>query len=247
MLVSVKGQNRNTYTKLRKFQKNAALPKLQFIFMLHWLTAYTIPLGFLGRLCTFAIEKILLFMENSSKTRFGLLAGMILLAALSRLLPHPPNFTPVTAMALFGGAYLLNKKIAFIIPILAMWISDLILNNLVYAAYFEGFSWYGNLYVYGAMILIVALGIALLKKVTIGKLIGVSLGASLIFFLISNFGSWLQIPAYSKDFNGLLQAYAAGLPFLRNSILGTLFYSGVLFGTFEWLKSRYPALQFANG
>ncbi len=185
-------------------------------------------------------------MNNNANVRFGLLAGMILLAALSRLLPHPPNFTAVGAMALFGGAYLSDRRLALLVPFLAMWISDLILNNLVYGAYFDSFSWYGNFYVYGAFVLITLLGIGFLKKVSVQRLLGLSISASLLFFLITNFGDWLGNPIYPQNGTGLVQAYVAGLPFLRNTLLGDLFFCGVLFGTFEWLKNQYPALQFAR-
>lgn len=184
-------------------------------------------------------------MNNSVNARFGLITGMIFLAALSRLLPHPPNVTAVSAMALFGGAYLSDRRLAILVPLAAMWISDLILNNVFYAAYFDSFSWHGNFFVYGAFILIAVLGMTFLKKISLARLIGVSLSASLLFYLITNFGAWLGNPLYPQNTAGLLEAYVAGLPFLRNTILGDLFFTGVLFGTFEWLKSRYPTLELA--
>lgn len=182
-------------------------------------------------------------MNKITNLRFGLIAGMILLAALSRLLPHPPNFTAVGAMALFGGAYLSDRRIALLVPLLAMWVSDLILNNVVYGAYFDGFSWYGSFYVYGSFLLIALLGTTFLKKVTTGRVVGLSLSASMLFFLITNFGDWLGNPIYAQNLQGLSMSYAAGLPFLRNALLGDLFFCGLLFGTFEWLKNQYPTLQ----
>jgi len=89
---------------------------------------------------------------------FIIVAILILVAALSRLLPHPPNFTPIGGMALFGAAYFSKKHLALIIPLVALWISDLILNNVVYGAYYDGFSWMGMPMVYAAFIIIALMG-----------------------------------------------------------------------------------------
>lgn len=172
---------------------------------------------------------------------------MILMAALSRLLPHPDNVTPVGAMALFGGAYFSRKYLAFLLPLAAMWFSDLLLNNLYYARlypeYYDGFVWMGNLWVYVAFIAIVLIGMGLLKKISPLRVIGASLFGSVLFFLVTNLGAWFVDPMYPKTTTGLAAAYAAGLPFFRNTLMGDLVYCGVLFGGFEWAKSRWPALR----
>ena len=104
-------------------------------------------------------------MTNSKiDLRFGLIVLLIFMAALSRLLPHPPNFAPIAGMGLFGAAYFSKKYFAFLIPFIAYWISDLILDNLVYAQYYDGFQWFGSLYVYASFALIIGLGFLLLKK-----------------------------------------------------------------------------------
>lgn len=177
--------------------------------------------------------------------RFGVISILILFAALSRLIPHPANFAPIGGMALFGAAYYSKRYWAFIIPIVAMWISDLILNNVVYAQYFDHFVWFysGSLFTYGAFGLIVLLGIFTLKKVRIPNLLVSALGASLIFFLVSNFGVWFSSGMYPKDFNGLMACYTAGIPFFKNTIAGDLVYSTALFGIFEWSTRRFPQLQ----
>jgi len=190
-------------------------------------------------------------MSKQIDVRFGLIAMMIVFAAFSRLLPHPVNFTPVGGMALFGAAYFTKKYWAFIIPLVAMFLSDLVINNLVYPVlypqYYEGFTlmtqgWY---WMYGSFALIAALGIFALKKVKLPVLIGTSLGASLIFFLITNFGTWASGLIYPAGLAGLGMSYAAGLPFLLNTIAGDLFYVGVMFGSFELLKAQYPRLVMA--
>lgn len=177
--------------------------------------------------------------------RFGVITGMILLAALSRLIPHPANFAPIGGMALFGAAYYSKRYWAFLIPIASMWISDLILNNVVYGQYFDHFVWFysGSLFTYGAFVLIVLFGMLTLKKGRIPNLIVSALGASVIFFVVSNFGVWFSGTMYPKDFGGLVACYTAGIPFFKNTLLGDLIYTGVLFGAFEFSLKRFPQLQ----
>lgn len=181
--------------------------------------------------------------EKNSVLRYALLAGLILLAAVTRILPHPPNVTPIGGMALLGAAYINRKYIAFLIPLLALWLSNLALDNLVYGAYYEGFVWFSQPFVFLAFGLIVVLGWSLLKKVTPLRLLSTSLGASVLFFLVSNLGVWIGDGMYPKTFSGLMMCYTAGLPFFRNTLLGDLFFAGVLFGAFEWLQYRFPALR----
>ncbi len=171
---------------------------------------------------------------------FIIVAILIVVAALSRLLPHPPNFTPIGGMALFGAAHFKKKHLAFIIPLVALWISDLILNNIVYGAYYDGFSWMGMPMVYAAFILIAIMGTSVIKKVKVSNVILASLIASSIFFLLTNMGSWWANPLYPKTLLGLGEAYVAGIPFFLNTITGDLFFSGVLFGSYELIKRQYP-------
>ncbi len=177
--------------------------------------------------------------------RFGVLSLLILLAAFSRLIPHPPNFAPIGAMALFGSAYYMQKYLAFIVPIISMWISDLLINNILYNQYFDHFVWFykGFYWTYGAFILIVIIGFFLLKKVKIKNLIIASLAASVTFFLVSNFGVWASGSMYPKTISGLLACYTAGIPFLKNTITGDFIYSIALFGAFELAKYRFPVLK----
>ena len=159
---------------------------------------------------------------------------MILGAALSRLLTnelHLWNFTPIAAMALFGGAHFKDKKLAFIVPIIAMLITDAIIG------------FHPGMYdVYGTLILIVFIGFTLRNKVKPGPVIAASLLSSVIFFVITNFFVWLGSSYYSHDFTGLVACFAAGIPFFGNTIAGDLFYCGALFGGFELLRRNVPAL-----
>ena len=171
---------------------------------------------------------------------------LILAAALSRLLPHWPNFTPVGAMALFGAAYFPRKVVAFLAPILALYLSDLLLNNLLYAEYYDGFTWaISSPWVYAAFLLIIGIGMLLRGRVSAVAVGGSALAASVVFFLITNFGVWASSLnlLYPKSFAGLMACYAAGLPYFWNTLAGDLFFSGVLFGAYALIAPRIHALQ----
>lgn len=171
------------------------------------------------------------------------LAGLIVLAALTRLLPHPPNFSPVEAIALFGGAYFASRQWAAIVPLLAMLIADLALgalNGASYASYLGGYTFWS---VYACIALSVMLGFGLRGKVSGERVIGYALAGSALFFAVTNFAAWLADPIYPKTAAGLAAAYVAGIPFFRWTVLGTLFYSALLFGSFALLRRRVPALR----
>jgi hypothetical protein len=152
-----------------------------------------------------------------------LLAGMIILAALSRLLPHPPNFSPVEAIALFGGAYFVKRSAAIWVPLVAMFISDLALGLVNGGIYSEYFFSAGFVLVYLCIALCTVVGFALRGRVTAFRVAGYSLVGSVLFFLVTNFGAWLGSPLYPPTGAGL-------------------FYSVVLFGSFALLRRRIPAL-----
>jgi hypothetical protein len=181
--------------------------------------------------------------------RTSIIVAMILLAALTRLLPHPFNFTAVTAMGLFGAAYFRNEKhFAFIVPILAMIVSDICLE------FISGYGFHsGTWLVYSTFTLVIAFGLFILRKVNLLNVVLASLGGSIFFFLITNFAflypaSPVNNPAlgqYTHDFQGIIASYTAGLPFFKNAIVGDLFYSGLLFGAFELAKKFYKPLQTA--
>lgn len=177
--------------------------------------------------------------------RFSVISVLIVIAALSRLLPHPPNFAPIAGMALFGAAYYNKKYWAFLVPIAAMWVSDLIINNVLYAQYFDSFVWFysGSLFTYGAFALIVLMGMVTLKKIKTGNILFSALGASVIFFLVSNFGVWLSSPMYAKTWAGLTACYTAGLPFLQNTVIGDLAYTVGLFWLFKLSLVLFPELR----
>jgi len=190
--------------------------------------------------------------SNSSSTklqlRFGVLAAMILLAAFSRVIPHMANFSPLGAIALFGAAHFQQRWQALLIPIAATWLSDLFINNVIYAQYYPTFTWFysGFYWQYGSYALIALLGMFSLQKITWTRILLSALGSSAIFFLVTNFSCWLGSSTYAQNFGGLMTCYAAGVPFLKGTLLGDLCYAVALFGSFAWLQQQFPALKHTN-
>ena len=164
--------------------------------------------------------------------RFLVLSLMIFAAAFVRLLPHPPNFAPIAAMALFGGAYFTKKSFAFIVPLAAMLLTDAIIG-------FYDFVWI----VYLSFALIVLLGIFMLKKISVKNIILASVSASVMFFAVTNFGVWALGTLYPKTPTGLMESYIAAIPFFQNSLIGDLFFAGIMFGVYELVKFKVPALS----
>jgi len=178
-------------------------------------------------------------MDQPITKHFPLILCLIVIAAAARLLPHPPNFVPTGAMALFGAAALPKKWLAILVPLVAFYLSDLVLNNLVYAQYFEGFYFGADLYVYGGLLLMILVGMGVLRNRNFSwaRVGGAAIGATVAFFLVTNLGVWASGLLYPTTPTGLVAAYMAGLPFLLNSLLANLIFSGVLFGV-----ARYAGL-----
>jgi hypothetical protein len=166
------------------------------------------------------------------KPRHEALVMMILAAALSRLVPHPPNFAPIGALALFGGAQFADRRAAFLVPLAAMLLSDL----------FIGF--YGHMEaVYGSFALIVCMGLWLRRRRSPWCIASACFSASLLFFLMTNFSVWAFNTDYPKSLAGLMACYIAAIPFFGNTLLGDGFYVLVLFGGFALLENRFVILR----
>ncbi len=169
------------------------------------------------------------------KTRFAVLLGMVLAAAASRLLPHPPNLTPIAAMALFGGAYFSDKRVAFLVTLAAMFLSDLVIG-----------LHRGLPVVYGTFTMIVCIGLRLRTRRTWLRVAGAALASSLLFFIVTNFGVWALGSLYPKTMEGLIACYLAAIPFFKNTLIGDAFYAAVLFGGFALAERRFPVLSEAD-
>ncbi len=168
--------------------------------------------------------------------RFIFITSAILLAAMSRLIPHIPNFTPIAAMALFGGVYFSDKRLAFIIPLIAMLLSDIAMQLLF------GWGFHNTMiYVYIGFVLTSMIGMMVRRKVSILSVTAGSIAASILFFIITNFGFWAA-SGFQMGIAGLNTAYIMGLPFFAPTLLGDLFFNGVLFGVFYLAQLKYPTL-----
>jgi len=172
------------------------------------------------------------------------ISGLILIGALSRILPHPPNFTAIASMGLFAGALMGGKYLRFVIPFAALFISDLIINNTIYASFYDGFVLWrpGFLWVYAPMLLMAGFAPFLLKHLNVKTILGSTIAASFVFFIISNLGVWLTDAMYPINFSGLMACYAAALPFFLNTLIGSLFYSSAFFGIYALATKYKPAL-----
>ena len=164
--------------------------------------------------------------------RFLTLLGIVAAAAALRLLPHWPNFTPIAALALFGGAHFASRRAAFALPLAAMLLSDLALGL------------HASLpFVYGAFALIVALGLRLRTRRSVAGVGAAALAASLLFFAVTNAGAWAVGGLYPRTAAGLAEAFAAALPFYAPTLAGDAFYTALLFGGFALAQRALPALR----
>lgn len=175
-----------------------------------------------------------------------LLTGLIVAAALTRLLPQPPNFSPVIAIALFAGAYFAGRRWAVLVPLAAMLVSDLALAASHGGIYLQHMTSPVALSVYGCILLSTLLGFGLRGKVGSARVLGGSVAGSVLFFAVTNFMVWTTaatVPGHAHCVAGLAPCYAAAIPFFHWTLLGTLFWSALLFGGFELLRRRVPALR----
>lgn len=153
---------------------------------------------------------------------------IILFLAFSRLIPHPPNFTPLGAMALLAGANFKDIRMALIMPMIAMLISDIII----------GFH-STMIFVYGTVAIIILGSHWLIKSCT---LLNMTIGAVLsavIFFVTTNFGAWMSHDMYAQNVAGLQQAYIAGIPFFKNTLVSNLLFTAVGFYALKQLPDKH--------
>lgn len=155
--------------------------------------------------------------------RMLLALAIIVIAAALRIAPHPWNFTPVGAMALFSGAIIKDPRIAFAFPLLALFSGDL----------FVGFYKLGvMLLVYASFLLSVLIGRWVQNHRTISRISAATLLGSIQFFLVTNFAIWALGNSYPRTLSGLTSCYAAGVPFFWNTLAGDAFYATLFFGAF---------------
>ena len=169
--------------------------------------------------------------------RFGVIMGLILSAVIARLaMSGIPNVSPITALALFSGAYLADRKLAILVPVVAMLIGDLVLglHNIMF-------------FVYGAFILVSLIGIFISTRLCGHVVIAASLVSSVLFFLVTNFGVWMVSGFYPMTFDGLIACYTAAIPFFQMTLMGDLFFVGIIFGAFMLLERLIPTIRTPAG
>ena len=164
--------------------------------------------------------------KGESMRKLILGASLIVVVAVSRFLPHPPNVVPLTAMALAGGVYL-EKRFALLIPLLALFLSDVFLGFHATMPF-----------VYGCFIATGLIGLWLQAHKKPFIILGGAIVSSVLFFAVTNFGVWLTGGGwnYPRTMNGLFECYVLAIPFFRNSLIGDIMYTAVLFGLFEIIE-----------
>ena len=157
---------------------------------------------------------------------------LILLAAALRIAPHPWNFTPVGAMALFSGALLKNRRLAFFFPLLALFLGDI----------FIGFHKLIPI-VYASFLVNVAIGLWLRDRRTIARITLATLLGAIQFFIVTNFAVWQFLSGFPHTASGLAACYIAGIPFFWNTLAGDAVYAALLFGGYALAERMLPALR----
>ena len=158
--------------------------------------------------------------------------SLIIVGILSRLIVHVPNYTPVLSVALFSGVYL-NKRYAIAAPLMLMIVSDLILG------------WHDTIaYTWGSMVLIALIGVWGKNYKNIAFVVVASVISSILFFVVTNFGSWLVL--YPRTLRGFVECYAAAIPFFKSTLVSTLLYSCAMFGVYELVASRVRNTRLAG-
>ena len=153
---------------------------------------------------------------------------LITILAFSRLIPHPPNFTPLLGMAVFSGVIFDRKILAFVVPLVAMLLSDLVI----------GFHSSMPI-IYFAIMLNVGVGFLLVSKFSYLKSILALVSGAFIFFIVTNFVVWLGSGMYSQDLNGLISCYIMALPFFQNTLLSSLVYGLGAFYLFDLFENKF--------
>ncbi len=182
--------------------------------------------------------------NNITSSKSLLWVVILCISAIAmRMLPHPPNVTPMNAICLFSGMVLGMRALAFIIPFIVLYLSDFLINNTFGKAFIQDAGevvfWSDFMtWTYLSYILIIGLSAFLLKKSNSPRVALGAFGSGILFFVITNFGSWLSFSFYPKTFAGLLLAYEGGLPFLRFSLIGDVVFALILYISYQYITSR---------
>ena len=167
------------------------------------------------------------------RPRTLVITAIILAAAALRIAPHAMNFSPIGALALFGGAYFSSKRAAFAVPLLSLIAGDI----------FIGFHRLIP-YVYASFLVSVGIGLCLRGKRSVPRVGAATLAGAIQFFIVTNFAVWVtSTGTYAKTAGGLAACYIAGIPFFWNTLAGDAFYAALLFGGMALAERRFPSLR----
>lgn len=193
-------------------------------------------------------------MTTKINPRPVVLAALVLLAGICRLLIDGgtlsplSNFTPLGAMALFGGCYYRDRWKGYLLPLITLLLTDMLLNRFVFfhawVFFYDGFVW-----VYGSFALMVLIG-GFIKKVSIKSVVFTSVAGALIHWIVSDFGVWLGggtdittgLP-FTRDWAGYWRCLYVAIPFMKNLLIGNLVFGALLFGSFELIQRKFPILH----
>ena len=172
---------------------------------------------------------------NSSFTYLVILAILIALGIAGRLLPHPPNFTPMAAIALFSGFIFMKRYMAILAVVVTMLLTDYFAFGFLSPEWFASKSMW---VVYLSLLFPIVFKSFLQKKLGLLRITGAALTSSMVFFLATNFAVWAFSPMYEKTWSGLVLCYTMAIPFFQNTVAGDLIWSGVIFGIYYALRSH---------
>ena len=195
-------------------------------------------------------------MKKEINPRPLVLAGIIVVTGMFRLfvtsgtLSTLANFTPLGAMALFGGRYYHDKWKAYLVPLITLWLTDIILNRYFFfhewIFFYEGFFW-----VYASFALMVFIGTCI-RRITVKNVVTGAVVAALTHWVVADIGVWLSggcFPAnasYTPTWDTLIETLIFASPSMYKMLLGNILFCGMLFGTFEFMQQKFPALQTAH-
>lgn len=184
---------------------------------------------------------------------FIIVAGVLRITAAGHITPFS-NFSPVGAMALFGGAYFADKWKSYVFPLLCIFLSDVIMNLTIYDAYVNGIMYDEWIWTYLGFAAMVLTGQLLIKRIRITNIVVASVVSAVAFWLLSDFGTWLSPvnidmttgTQFTKDFTGLVKCYIQGASTIKNTLMSNLVYSAIFFGLFELMQNKIPALAISK-
>ena len=182
------------------------------------------------------LSEIIVIM-NQNKTNIAIGSILVVLAAILKVTTFPHSINPIIAISLFSGVVISDKKLAFALPLLAMFVSDIMLEVLNIAPGFYGMGQIGN---YASLLLVTVLGFSM-KKINLIKVAGYSIASSILFFVLSNTNCFLfdNLNSYGTGLQGWANCLAAGIPFVKNSLFTDLSFSMILFGSYLFAAKTF--------